>query len=135
MSPQLPSNLAMAWTYVVTTAWAERGVITKFGDGLRPSEATARDAEPGDSLLRAVRACICRLPPQQRDVLQVDLKAGGCGSALQLATCLGTTLRSIYVARNQGRKRLGAGLQAQGHWFGAFESEWLFHTSEAEVAS
>lgn len=67
------------------------------------------------SFVQDVRACIERLPPQQRAVVLADLAAGGTADTRELADQLRTTTNSIYVSRANGRKALRAAMVQRGH--------------------
>jgi RNA polymerase sigma factor (sigma-70 family) len=91
----------------LTGAAAPAGELGELGE--------ASDLRAASGFLKDVRACIDALPPQQRDVMLADLRAGGTANAAELAAQLHTTKNSVYVSRTNGRKALRAAMQKRGH--------------------
>jgi RNA polymerase sigma factor (sigma-70 family) len=62
-----------------------------------------------------VLACIKRLPPAQRAVLQADLQSGGQVDNPWLAKQLGVEVETVHSNRSRGRNRLADMLEDLGH--------------------
>jgi RNA polymerase sigma factor (sigma-70 family) len=91
-----------------------------LGHDLDQEEATRAPAAAALSsarqrLMSDTLACLERLPPLQRAILQADLAAGGTAPAAALAEQLGTTHNSIYVSRLKGLRSLRRMLAQMGH--------------------
>lgn len=121
-----------AWFFVIARNAGRAILRTRQGRRWEPRSdaiATARadmpraffdEAEPDarqSAFLRALRASIARLPRLQRKVIEADLRSGDVADAEQLASELRTSKNSIYVSRNNARKKLRNLLGEMDHHF------------------
>ena len=127
-SVDLNRGTLRAWFYVIARNCALRILETKRGpralrfvdnlDALiaKPLEGGKCEPDPRrEEFVRALHACIAKLPSQQRAVILADLAAGGMAETAHLVSQLETTANSIYVARASGRKALRVALTALGY--------------------
>jgi RNA polymerase sigma factor (sigma-70 family) len=84
-----------------------------------PAEPSARQIEYTESL----RACVAKLPPLQRQIIQADLQTGDVANAAELAQMLNTSKNSIYVSRSSARKNLRRGMRRLGYFGGDQEED------------
>ena len=88
--------------------WEPRSdaIVSAHADTQRASFDEPEPNPRQSTFLKALHTSIARLPRLQRQIIEADLRSGDVADAEQLASELRTSKNSIYVSRNNARKKL-----------------------------